>query len=191
MSDEINFYLNDNGEKVFWFHGFWNNCIQKTIWQGGQDNSDANGFIREFLQKCSGDKIVEMLKGVLSEKEKIDLVKPELHSSFENQSNFFENHMMVRNEGTSNPYVEQNLPNFDHLCTSGGQFEDEIENLFQSQISNSTNKSTLEPENPNLSIQTGKETVGDHPYIMSAENWVGGSRKLPVLLTFSTVFMLI
>ena len=31
----------------------------------------------------------------------------------------------------------------------------------------------------------------DHPYFTSAKDWVGGSRKLPVLLTFSTVFMMI
>ena len=30
----------------------------------------------------------------------------------------------------------------------------------------------------------------DHPFITSAKNWVGGSRKWPVLLTLSTVYML-
>ena len=30
----------------------------------------------------------------------------------------------------------------------------------------------------------------DHPYTTSAKDWVGGSRKWPVLLTFSTVLML-
>ena len=34
-------------------------------------------------------------------------------------------------------------------------------------------------------------TFRNHPYITSAKDWVGGSRKLQVLLTFSTVFMLI
>ena len=33
--------------------------------------------------------------------------------------------------------------------------------------------------------------LGDHPFITSAKERVGGSRKWPVLLTFSTVFMLI
>ena len=33
--------------------------------------------------------------------------------------------------------------------------------------------------------------IGNHPYITSAKNWVGGYRKLSVLQTFSTVFMLI
>ena len=33
--------------------------------------------------------------------------------------------------------------------------------------------------------------IRDHPYITSAKYWVGGSRKWPVLLTFSTIFMLI
>ena len=77
MSDEINFYLNEDGEKNFWFHGIWNNLIQKNIWERGQDNTEAYGFIREFLQRCSGDNIVEMLNGLLSENEKMDLVKPE------------------------------------------------------------------------------------------------------------------
>ena len=31
----------------------------------------------------------------------------------------------------------------------------------------------------------------DQPYITSAKNWMGGSRKLPVILTFSTAFTLI
>ena len=31
----------------------------------------------------------------------------------------------------------------------------------------------------------------DHTYITSAKDWVGESRKFPVWLTFSTVFMLI
>ena len=33
--------------------------------------------------------------------------------------------------------------------------------------------------------------IRDHPYITSAKDWVGWSRKWPVLRTFSTVFMLI
>ena len=33
--------------------------------------------------------------------------------------------------------------------------------------------------------------LGIHPYITSVKDWVGGSRKWPVLLTSSTVFMLI
>ena len=33
--------------------------------------------------------------------------------------------------------------------------------------------------------------IRDHPYITSAKDWVGGSIKLPVLLTFSTLSMII
>ena len=29
-------------------------------------------------------------------------------------------------------------------------------------------------------------TIGDHPYIRSANDWEGGSRKYPVFMTFST-----
>ena len=133
MSDEINYYLNEDGEKVFWFHGYWNNSIQRNIWDPSQDNTEANGFIRKFLQRCSGDKLVEMLKGVLSENEKLELVQPDLESSFQNQSQSFENHMMLsRNEGTSNNYVNESLPIVDHLGTSSGHFLDEIKNLSQS-----------------------------------------------------------
>ena len=71
MSDEINFYLNEDGEKISWFHGIWNNSIKKNIWERGQDNSEAYVFLRKILQRCSGDNIVEMLNGLLSENEQV------------------------------------------------------------------------------------------------------------------------
>ena len=39
--------------------------------------------------------------------------------------------------------------------------------------------------------QRGKTMTWDHPYITSEKEWADGSRKLTVLLTFITVFMLI
>jgi hypothetical protein len=158
MSDEINYYFNEDGEKNFWFHGYWNNSIQKNIWEEDQDNSEANGFIRQFLQKCSGNKLVDMLKGVLSDEEKLELVKPDLESSFKNQSKSFENHMMLsRDEGTSNNYVDETLPSVDHLATSGGNFLDEIKNLSQSHDECKYKRLLLGVQKRLLlSVQTGK-----------------------------------
>jgi hypothetical protein len=49
--------------------------IKEPIWIPGQDdNFQAKFLIRDFLQKCSGDKIVEMLKSVLSIEEINQLV---------------------------------------------------------------------------------------------------------------------
>ena len=40
-----------------------------------QDDFGFKNLIRDFLKKCSGDKIVEMLKNILSEEEKSLLIK--------------------------------------------------------------------------------------------------------------------
>ena len=40
--------------------------IKNPIWHEDQDNFYANCLVREFLQRCSGDKVIEMLKTVLS-----------------------------------------------------------------------------------------------------------------------------
>ena len=49
-------------------------------------------------------------------------------------------------------------------------------------------------ENPNFlqkkdDLLIQNDGLRDHSYITSAKDWVGGSRKLTVLLIFSTVFM--
>ena len=72
--------------------------IKKPIWIRGKEDFYAKCVIREFLQKCSRDKIVEMLKSILSVEERMGLVKTEMESFFQNQTKAFENHMMVKNE---------------------------------------------------------------------------------------------
>ena len=44
-------------------------------------------------------------------------------------------------------------------------------------------------QNQGVSYRETYLTCLDHPYIMSANGWVGGFRKWPFLLTFSTVFI--
>ena len=72
--------------------------IKKPIWIRGKEDFYAKCVIREFLQKCSSEKIIEMLKSILSVEERMGLVKTELDSFFQNQTKSFENHMMVKNE---------------------------------------------------------------------------------------------
>ena len=72
--------------------------IKQPIWIRGKEDFYAKCVIREFLQKCSRDKIVEMLKSILSVEERMGLVKTEMESFFQNQTKAFENHMMVKNE---------------------------------------------------------------------------------------------
>ena len=48
--------------------------IKEPIWISGQDDFQTKCLIRDFLHKFSGDKIVEMLKSVLSIEEINQLV---------------------------------------------------------------------------------------------------------------------
>ena len=64
-------------------------CIKSPIWIEGQEDFNIKCHIREFLQKCSGGKIVTMLKSVLSTEEKTALVKTELESFFQSQAQSF------------------------------------------------------------------------------------------------------
>ena len=43
------------------------------IWIEGAEDSDVNSFIREFLKRCSHDKILEMLQVRKSQKETLFL----------------------------------------------------------------------------------------------------------------------
>ena len=79
--------------------------IKTPLWKEGQENFENKCLIREFLQKCSGGKIVEMLKKILCGKEKSDLVKIELETFFQMQAQSFENHMNMKSEIIS-PKVE-------------------------------------------------------------------------------------
>ena len=76
----------------------WNNDKDLAIWIEGHEDFFIKCYIREFLQKCSGGKIVTMLKSILSTEEKSALVKTELESFFQLQAQSFENHMKIKNE---------------------------------------------------------------------------------------------
>ena len=75
MSEEHEMDLSGNSNKDFW--ATLTSCIISPIWIEEED-FDVKCHIREFLQKCSGGKIVEMLKSVLTIEEKSALVRAEL-----------------------------------------------------------------------------------------------------------------
>ena len=90
-----------------YFDMFWNNnkelslvisCIKSPLWNEGQGNFGNKCLIREILQKISGNKIIEMLKEILSAEEKTALVKTELESFFKKQALSFEHHMKIKSE---------------------------------------------------------------------------------------------
>ena len=73
-------------------------CIKIPLWNENQENFENKCLIREILQKCSGGKIIGMLKKILSNEEKTALVKTQLDSFFQNQTQYFENHMKMKSE---------------------------------------------------------------------------------------------
>ena len=95
MSEEkdMDMYWNSDTDLAILISG-----IKSPIWIEGQEDCYINCHIREFLQKCSGGKIVKMLKSVLSTEEKSALVKPELELFFQLQAESFENHMKIKNK---------------------------------------------------------------------------------------------
>ena len=95
MSEENDMDMTWNSDKEL---AILISCIKSPLWIEGQDDFNIKCHIREFLQKCSGRKIVKMLKNVLSTEEKSALVKNELKSFFQSQAQSFENHMKVKNE---------------------------------------------------------------------------------------------
>ena len=73
--------------------------IKNPLWNEGVEDFEIKSLIRELLQKCSGKKTVEMLKEILSPKEKTTLLKTELESFFQNKAfQSFENYTMEKNE---------------------------------------------------------------------------------------------
>ena len=72
MSEEHEMDLSGNSNKDFW--ATLTSCIISPIWIEEED-FDVKCHIRKFLQKCSGGKIVKMLKSLLSTEEKSALVK--------------------------------------------------------------------------------------------------------------------
>ena len=84
--------------------------IKEPIWFSREKvDFNAKCLIREFLQKCSSDKIVEMLKNILSVEERMGLVKTEMESFFQNQTKYFENHMKVQNYLNSDDQVQTRI----------------------------------------------------------------------------------
>jgi hypothetical protein len=84
--------------------------IKEPIWFSREKvDFNAKCLIREFLQKCSSDKIVEMLKNILSVEERMGLVKTEMESFFQNQTKSFENHMKVKNYLNSDDQVQTRI----------------------------------------------------------------------------------
>ena len=73
-------------------------CIKNPLWNEKGEDFENRYLIRTLFQKCSGGRIVEMLKKTLSGEEKSALVKSELESFFQTQAQSFENHMKSKNE---------------------------------------------------------------------------------------------
>ena len=77
-----------------------NSLIKTPFWnKASQFDFNNKCHLRELLQKCSGGKIVEMLKWLLSAEEKTALIKNELQSFFQSQAmQSFENHIKIKHE---------------------------------------------------------------------------------------------
>jgi hypothetical protein len=95
MSEEHEMDLSGNSNKDFW--ATLTSCIISPIWIEEED-FDVKCHIREFLQKCSGGKIVEMLKSVLTIEEKSALVRAELEPFIQSKAKPVKNLTKIRNE---------------------------------------------------------------------------------------------
>ena len=164
--------------------------IKNPIWHEEQDNFYANCLVREFLQRCSGDKVIEMLKTVLSVKERMSLVRNEYEFFFQNQAEAFENHVMVKNELITsndckiktesqsedeirtNSLMKTDLPNSFNLVLNEN-IKPVEKNLQNSNVArnsdiantkateNSAIKRLLTNSNLSISIQSGEDTIED------------------------------
>ena len=188
MSEEITFDLSENGKNDLLKQI---SCIKNPIWNEEQDNFYANCLVREFLQKCSGDKVIEMLKTVLSVNERMSLVRNEYESFFQNQAEAFENHVMIKNELIAssndctiktepqsedeirtNSLMKTDLPNSSNLVLNENNKPVE-ENLQNSNLArnsdiantkateNSAIKRLMTNSNLSISIQSGEDTIED------------------------------
>ena len=95
MSEDNDIDMNWNGDKDL---AMMISYIKEPIWNEGKDDLYVKCHLRELLQKCSGGKIIKMLKNILSPEEKSALVETELESFFRNQAEFFKNYMKTKNE---------------------------------------------------------------------------------------------
>ena len=95
MSEEIDIDMSWDANKEL---SLMISCVRNALWNENQQSFENKCLIRELLQKCSGGKIVEMLKNILSGEEKGALVRNELNSFFQTQSQSFENYIGIKNE---------------------------------------------------------------------------------------------
>ena len=95
MTQEIDIDMSWDGNKDL---SLVISSIKIPLWNEGQQDLENKCLLRELLQKCSGNRIVEMLKKILSCEEKSALVKTELESFFQTQALLFENHMKIKSE---------------------------------------------------------------------------------------------
>ena len=188
MSEEITFDLSENGKSDLLKQI---SCIKNPIWHEEKDNFYANCLVREFLQKCSGDKVVEMLKTVLSVNERMSLVRNEYESFFQNQAEAFENHVMIKNELIAssndctiktepqsedeirtNSLMKTDLPNSFNLVLNENNkpVEENLQNINVARNSdiantkateNSAIKRLMTNSNLSISIQSGEDTIED------------------------------
>ena len=103
MSEENEIDMYWNGDKDL---AMMISYVKEPIWNEGKDDLYVKCHLRELLQKCSGGKIIKMLKNILSPEEKSALVETELESFFRNQAEFFKNHMKTKNEPDSSDQVK-------------------------------------------------------------------------------------
>ena len=127
----------------------WNNdkelailisCIKSPLWIEGQEDFNIKCNIREFLQRCSGGKIVKMLKNVLSTEEKSGLVKNELESFFQTQAQSFENYMKVKNEPDFCHKVIKTEPISEESITFSSKFSTAQPTKYICQLKNQGNR---------------------------------------------------
>ena len=187
MSEEITFDLSEKGKNDLLKQI---SCIKNPIWHEEQDNFYANCLVREFLEKCSGDKVVEMLKTVLSVKERMSLMQNEYESFFQNQAEAFENHVMIKNELIgSNDCKIKTEPLYEDEIRTGSLMKSDVPNSFNSVLNennrpveenlqninvarnsdiantkateNSAIKRLMTNSNLSISIQSGEDTIED------------------------------
>ena len=95
MSEEIDIDMSWDANKEL---SLMISCVKNALWNKNQQSFENKCLIRELLQKCSGGKIVEMLKNILSGEEKGALVRNELNSFFLTQGQSFENYISIKSE---------------------------------------------------------------------------------------------
>ena len=84
--------------------------IRIAPWIEGEEDFHIKCLLRELLQKCSGGKIIEMLKSILSPEERNALIKTEFE--IKTEENFEKHYIEIKSENSNLP-----LSDIDH-CNS-------------------------------------------------------------------------